>query len=323
MTHRASNAGPTKPLIGVAIAVHNSWDVLKVCLEHLFASEVKATLYPVVFDDGSTDGTQERIAEHFPTVRVIRGDGGFWWTGGTNRAVERCLVKGCDHVLLLNPDAFVEPDTIARLLEVSDAHAGAVCAALVVDRDAPDQVIWAGSLWGQLGLGVPVWTSRYIHRRGTDVQHISSQPYETSEVHGRAVLFPTHVMRRCGLHDDLEMPHHGGDTEYSLHLGDCGVKMLVVPEALVTLETRTTGLGAMGPTGATWTFSDARQRYWRQLWDRKSGEQVPAWWTVCKRYVPWYGRLPTFGFAIGLGSFRFWQREMRRAKHRTPDGSHP
>ena len=79
----------------------------------------------------------------------------------------------------------------------------------------------------------------------------------------------------------------------------------------------------MGPTGTAWTFGDARRRYWQQLWDRKSGDQVATWWTVCKRHVPWYGRLPTFGFVIGLGSFRFWQREVRRARHHSADGTSP
>ena len=303
-----------QPRIGVAIAVHNSWGVLVECLERLAASQTDAELFIVVCDDGSNDGTREGLAKRFPDVHVIGGDGSLWWTGGTNRAVELCLAEGCDFVLLLNPDAFVEPDTIARLLACSNAEGGAVTAALVVDRDAPDRVIWAGSHWGRIVTPLPVWTSRYIHPRGALVSDLPTTPYATSEVHGRAVLFPAEVMRRFGLHDDLGMPHLGGDTEYSLHLGGRGVRMFIVPAARVSLETRTSSIGMGAKDGEGWSFQDARRRFRAHLWDRKSGEQVPVWWTISKRHVPWYGALPTFGFIIALGSFRFWQRELKQAR---------
>jgi GT2 family glycosyltransferase len=316
-----ATSSTTAPRIGVAIAVHNSWDVLADCLKALNASVTEAELSVVVCDDGSTDGTREELAAQFPSVRVVTGDGSLWWTGGTNRAVELCLVDGCDYVLLLNPDAFVAPGAIQRLLECSTERDDAVCAGLVVDRDAPEHIVWAGSRWGRVVTPLPVWTSRYIYRRGTEVASIPLAPYETSEVHGRGVLFPAAVMRRSGLPDDVGMPHLGGDTEYSRHLDSCGVRMFIVPSAIVTLETRTSSMGMTGSAGAGWSFRDARSRFQRHLWDRKSGEQMSVWWTISRRHVPWYGALPTFGFIIGLGSFRFWQRELRQARRKTTGGS--
>jgi glycosyltransferase involved in cell wall biosynthesis len=287
-----ATSSTTAPRIGVAIAVHNSWDVLADCLKALNASVTEAELSVVVCDDGSTDGTREELAAQFPSVRVVTGDGSLWWTGGTNRAVELCLVDGCDYVLLLNPDAFVAPGAIQRLLECSTERDDAVCAGLVVDRDAPEHIVWAGSRWGRVVTPLPVWTSRYIYRRGTEVASIPLAPYETSEVHGRGVLFPAAVMRRSGLPDDVG-----------------------------TLETRTSSMGMTGSAGAGWSFRDARSRFQRHLWDRKSGEQMSVWWTISRRHVPWYGALPTFGFIIGLGSFRFWQRELRQARNKTTGGS--
>ena len=310
-----------QPRIGVAIAVHNSWDVLLDCLMALEASVTDAELSIVVCDDGSTDSTREKLAAQFPAVRVVTGDGSLWWTGGTNRAVELCLADDCDYVLLLNPDAFVAPDAIQHLLDCSIAEDDAVCAALVIDRDAPEYIVWAGSHWGRIASPLPIWTSRYIHRRGTKVATIPTSPYPTSEVHGRAVLFPAAVMKRFGLHDDLDMPHLGGDTEYSLHLEGNGVRMFIVPQAHVTLETRTSSIGMTGPVGASWNLRDASSRFKKHLWDRKSGEQMSVWWTISKRHVPWYGTLPTFGFIIALGSFRFWQRELKQARKTTNGGS--
>lgn len=316
MKERAQKPSAGAPRVGVAIAVHNSWGVLVECLERLEQSETRAELFIVVCDDGSTDGTREGLSERFPAVRVVRGDGSLWWTGGTNRAVELCLLEGCSHVLLLNPDVFVGSDTIERLIDASQGDEGVVSAALVVDRDAPDEVIWAGSTWGPIFSPLPIWCTRYLYRRGAPVSSLPDAPYPTSEVHGRAVLFPASVLRRFGLHDDADMPHLGGDTEYSLHLGNQGVRMLVVPQAVVTLETRTSSIGVGAPKGDVWSFKAARGRFRAHLWERKSGEQVPVWWVISRRHVPWYGTLPTFGFIMALNSFRFWQRELKAARHR-------
>ena len=299
--------------VGVAIAVHNSWGVLKPCLEHLEQSDTEAELHLVVCDDGSTDNTRAQLAAHYPSVQVVGGDGSLWWTGGTNRAVELCLAAGCTHVLLLNPDVFVSPTTLSELLACSSAHNDAVCAAVVVDRDDPSRLVWAGSRWGCLAPGLPIWTNRYLHRPGAGLGTLPSTPFKTHEVHGRAVLFPAKVMQRFGLHDDLTLPHYGGDTEYSLHLDAHGVEMLINPAAVVSLETRTTGLGATD-TEQDWSLQAASQRYWKHLWDRKSGAQAPTWWTIARRHVPWYGQLPTFSFIMGLNTLRFWQREARLAR---------
>jgi len=311
-----SAAPPSQTRIGVAIAVHNGWSVLEPCLERLTASKLDAGLHIVVFDDGSEDGTGERVAERFPEVHVVRGDGTFWWTGGTNRAVEVCLAAGCDYVLLLNPDVFVQPRTIACLLETSRAHGDAVCAAVVADRADPERIIWAGNRWGRVAPGLPIWTVRYLYRRGSPVEDVPEAPYPTSEVHGRAVLFPTAILRRFGLHDDLSLPHYGADTEYSLHLRTGGVPLLVVPDALVTLETATSGIGTGGSEESPWRLDEAANRYWSHLTDRKKGAQLRVWWTIARRHVPWYAGLPTFAFIIGVGSVRFWQRELRHANRR-------
>ena len=251
-------------------------------------------------DDGSDDGTGAMLREEYPEVRVVRGDGEQWWTGGTNRAVELCLVDGCDFVMLLNPDVFVQPGTITELLSVAQAHPGSVTAALVLDRADEACILWAGSRWGRLAPGVPIWASRYIYKRGSASAAVPVAPYRTDEVHGRAVLIPADVLRRHGLHDELHLPHYGADTEFSLRLHGAGVEMRIVPSAPVTLDAGHTGIG--GGTGSAWA------EYRRYLTDQKRGQALHTWGTIVGRHVPWYGRAPTFSFIIGLNTYRFWRR---------------
>ena len=103
MSRQRSATTPQR--IGVAIAVH-SWQVLAECLEKLEASETEAELFITRRDDGSTDGTRAAL-ECASQVEVVSGDGSLWWTGGPT-ALLGSPSAGCDLVLLLNPDAFVE-----------------------------------------------------------------------------------------------------------------------------------------------------------------------------------------------------------------------
>ena len=139
-------------------------------------------------------------------------------------------------------------------------------------------------------------------------------------MHGRCVLFPSAVLKRFGLHDDLTLPHYSADTDYSRHIAEGGVSMLVVPAARVSLDTTTTGLGAAPKHRERSPLAGATKRYWRQLTDRKSGELLHTTWTLSRRYVPWYGVLPTMAFGLGVTTVRFWQREARRAKAAADEG---
>jgi GT2 family glycosyltransferase len=35
----------------------------------------------IVVDDGSSDRTAEEVAENYPKVTILKGDGNLWWTG--------------------------------------------------------------------------------------------------------------------------------------------------------------------------------------------------------------------------------------------------
>jgi GT2 family glycosyltransferase len=72
----------------------------------------------VVVDHGSTDGTVELVRERFPGVRLVerenRGMG-----AGNNAGIE---LAGGRYFFLLNPDAWVVGDGLARLEAFADRH---------------------------------------------------------------------------------------------------------------------------------------------------------------------------------------------------------
>jgi N-acetylglucosaminyl-diphospho-decaprenol L-rhamnosyltransferase len=82
------------------------------CLESVRGLET------IVVDHGSTDGTLELVRERFPEARVVEQENlglGAGWNAGMRAAGGRLL-------LLLNADAWVVGDAVARLVAFADAH---------------------------------------------------------------------------------------------------------------------------------------------------------------------------------------------------------
>lgn len=86
----------------------------------------------ILVDNASTDGGPEWVEHHAPEVRLLRLERNVGFGAGCNAGIR--AAHG-DRILLLNPDARVEPDAIRVLARELDAHprAGAA-AALIVDE---------------------------------------------------------------------------------------------------------------------------------------------------------------------------------------------
>jgi N-acetylglucosaminyl-diphospho-decaprenol L-rhamnosyltransferase len=77
-----------------------------------------AGIETVVVDNGSSDGTVDVVRQRFPQVRVIESsnDG---LAAGWNRGIAE---TGCEHVLVLNADAWLVEDALSRLVAAADRH---------------------------------------------------------------------------------------------------------------------------------------------------------------------------------------------------------
>ena len=71
----------------------------------------------IVLDNASHDGSPRAVAERFPSVRVIQSASNMGFAAGVNRAA--ACARGRS-LLVLNPDARLEPEALDLLLEVLD-----------------------------------------------------------------------------------------------------------------------------------------------------------------------------------------------------------
>jgi N-acetylglucosaminyl-diphospho-decaprenol L-rhamnosyltransferase len=115
-----------EPDVSVVVVTLDALPWLEQCLESVRGLDV------IVVDHGSTDGTLELVRERFPDVELVeQSNKGM---GGGNNAGMR-LAAG-RYWLLLNSDAWVVGDAVARLVSFADAHPeAAVVGPRLVNTD--------------------------------------------------------------------------------------------------------------------------------------------------------------------------------------------
>src|SRR5205823_3826346 len=109
----------------------------------------------VVVDNGSTDGSAERIEREFPGTRVVRL--------GRNTGFSHALNAGIratsgEYVLSLNFDVVLEPGFVAALIDALERHPEAGWAAGALRQLRPEGVVDAIDCYGHWML-----PSRYVY----------------------------------------------------------------------------------------------------------------------------------------------------------------
>jgi GT2 family glycosyltransferase len=121
----------TRPAGTVATVVIVSWNgahLLEPCLAGLARQDLDAGLFEVlVVDNGSTDGTAERLARHHPGVRVLRSPVNRGFAGGMHLGLAEVRTP---YAVLLNNDAVPEPGFLAALLRAAEAPGAERVAAV-------------------------------------------------------------------------------------------------------------------------------------------------------------------------------------------------
>ena len=71
----------------------------------------------LVIDNASTDGTIDYIRKHFPNIHLIESKENLGFSKANNIGIKYAIEKNADYIFLLNQDAWVETDTIEKLLQ--------------------------------------------------------------------------------------------------------------------------------------------------------------------------------------------------------------
>ena len=191
------------------------------------ASLAHSTYQPhtaLVVDNASTDGSVEAIRAAFPETQFVALAENRGYAGNNNVGLEWAVKHGADWVLILNEDTVLDPEALARLVEVglSDAHIGIV-GPMVYHFDEPDVIQTAGGVLG------PHWFAGLMGYNERDRgQYHDPRPVEW--ISGCAMLARRALIEQVGLFDERFFIYWE-EIDWCLRARKAGWQLMQVPQA--------------------------------------------------------------------------------------------
>ncbi len=169
-------SGSGRPAVSALVVNHNAGDGLRRCLERLRAigeawapddapgPGSPAGLEAVVVDNASVDGSAaaarefESAASPALPVRLIESDRNLGFGAGCNLAAAKSAGR---HLLLLNPDAWIDEGCLRRLVEAQESDQRlAVAAPSLHYPDGARQFVWSPPT-GVMGEAIQRFRNRF------------------------------------------------------------------------------------------------------------------------------------------------------------------
>ncbi|MCV6638181.1 glycosyltransferase family 2 protein [Candidatus Albibeggiatoa sp. nov. NOAA] len=117
-------------LTSVIIVNYNSGQYLAQCVTAVLASTVPVEVF--VVDNASTDNSIQQLRQALPNhapVHIEQNTQNLGFAKANNQAINKAIG---DYILCLNPDCFVEPDTLAKSRAMMDEYPNAGMAGVMV-----------------------------------------------------------------------------------------------------------------------------------------------------------------------------------------------
>lgn len=222
--------------LSVVIICWNDWKVIENCLRSIFEGTRKIEYEVIVADNGSSDGSVERIRKGFPKVLVVENGANLGFAKGNNAGIRKA---SGEYVLVLNPDTIVHGGSLDRWTEFADRHpeAGAFgCRVLnpggtYQESARPFPTIvrdLIGALYLRpLGLLGPSFTSdAYFGWKGNTEREIDWQS-------GCCVMFRGALLKELGGFDERFF-YHFEEVDLCNRVWSAGYRIRFTPSVTIT-----------------------------------------------------------------------------------------
>lgn len=214
--------------IYIVIPVYNRREKTLACLRCL-SKQTHKDFHTVIIDDGSTDGTSQKIRKEHPNVDILKGDGNLWWTKATNIGCIYALDQGAENILTLNDDLIVKENYLQTMWEAHLQEPSAMIGSLHLSQEIPPRILFAGFISHNLFTGKSM--KRCSHGETFQQQYQGLLP--TIVLPGRGTLIPRKIFDSIGLFDSKRFPQYKADFEFSFRAKKAHFPLFISSESHV------------------------------------------------------------------------------------------
>jgi GT2 family glycosyltransferase len=211
------------PRISVIIPLWNGRAHIDACLDALLAASARCegSVEILVVDNGSTDGSDQRVAERFSQVRLIRNGRNLGFAGGCNVGLR---AAGGGTLVLLNQDTEVSPTWLSLLTAAVNERSVVGSLAFLADREtiqhAGGRIEWPLGIAHHLGYGEPL-VERW------------QKPAQVDFVTAAAMAFPRPLLDKIGFFDERFWPGYYEDADFCFRAREVGYSIRYLPDAIL------------------------------------------------------------------------------------------
>jgi rhamnopyranosyl-N-acetylglucosaminyl-diphospho-decaprenol beta-1,3/1,4-galactofuranosyltransferase len=255
------NAEPVvrRARVAAAVTTYNRKDVLRQCLNGLFAQS-RPLDEVIVVDNDSSDGTPAMVAEEFPSVRLVQMSENSGAAGGFAAGLREGAARGHDWVWVFNDDDVPDSGALATML---DSVAGLPPRTGII-------ACWRrGAGGGRYVLGA-LWRNRQLPIPPNDRAEL---PLALDVVAFSCTLVASALVRDVGVpKSDFFMMIE--ELEYCLRARRAGWEIYVLPHEL----TSALALGS-GDQAPPWRGYYQTRNHLAMTLERRSIREL-WWWSV-------------------------------------------
>lgn len=212
--------------IHIIIVTYNAMKWAERCFTSLRKSSVPVKCF--VIDNGSVDGTQDYIKNNFPEVDFTQSQTNLGFGKANNIGIEKAYKNGADFFYLMNQDAWLYEDSMAKMLEAYDSHPDQQEIGIIspIHIDGTEQYL-------------DIFLDQYIAKNYEKTRMISDlyfqtlKPwYEINFVNAAHWLLPRKTIETVGGFNPYFF-HYGEDDEYVNRVHFHQMKVILVPGSRV------------------------------------------------------------------------------------------
>ena len=240
--------------VAVIIVNYNGGELLQRCLQALDKQTRKPERI-ILVDNNSDEFSADAIISHFPQIEVHALSENTGFAAANNHAVEKLV--DTDWVVLLNPDAYAEPDWLEKFLAGANRYPEFSffgCRMLAVEQNTLDGT---GDVYHVSGAN---WRRDYgksAERRKKSDEILSPS--------GAAAMFRRDIYLEAGGFNESFFCYME-DVDLGLRLQLLGYRCFYVAEAIVTHE----GSGVVGKYSDFQVYHGHRNQVWVYLMNMPS-----------------------------------------------------